>query len=161
MRAKVLQEAIRATTEDAGVCKTTDTRADFDGAATSVVKDTPFIGPAIGVPDPVGDRAVDYGCPDEAEDHSGEETAALSDAAHDDCEGDCAEHALVESKEQLGHERGGRGGRGEYVAKANGAEVADEGVGGGRRESEGEAPEIPLRDGDGTAHEAGPNHRKG
>jgi hypothetical protein len=95
MRAKVKHHLFLAFAENHTVGQGRAAGGDLDGTAAGVVEDAVFEGPAIGVPDPAGDGAVDEGGPPEGEDHGGDEAAALGDGAHDDCGGDGAEHHLV------------------------------------------------------------------
>lgn len=94
MRAEVQHHLLLSLSEDHAVGEGGATRGDLDRAAAGVVEDAVFVGPAVGVPDPAGDRAVDEGCPPEGEDHGGDEAAALGDGAHYDCSCDGAEHHL-------------------------------------------------------------------
>ena len=94
MRAKVEHHLLLALPEDHAVSEGGATGGNLDGAAAGVVEDAVFVGPAVGVPDPAGDGAVDEGGPPEGEDHGGDEAAALGDGAHDDGGGDGAEHHL-------------------------------------------------------------------
>lgn len=53
-------------------------RRDVDGRTTSKVEAAHLEGPAVGVPGPVGDGVVDDGGPDEDEDQTGQQAAAVS-----------------------------------------------------------------------------------
>lgn len=94
MRAKVKHHFFLAFAENHAVGQGRAAGGDLDGAAAGVVEDAVFEGPAVGVPDPAGDGAVDEGGPPEGEDHGGDEAAAFGDGAHDDCGGYGAEHHL-------------------------------------------------------------------
>ena len=91
MRAEVEHHAFLATSEDHGVGEGRETGADFDGTTAGVIHHAPFVAPAVGVPNPAGEGAVDDGGPDEDEDHGGEEAASFGDGTHDNGGGDSTE----------------------------------------------------------------------
>lgn len=99
MRAEVQHHLLIAASEDPRVGQRRHSGTDLDGATTGVVEHAVLEGPAIGIPNPVGQRAVDNGGPKESEDHGGDDTTALSRGSdHQGC-GDTAELHLVERVE--------------------------------------------------------------
>ena len=80
-----------AFTKDQGVCEGAEPGGDVDGATTGKVKTRKVEEPAIWVPGPIGDRAVDEGTPPEAEDDGGHDTATFKATADHDhgCAGRC------------------------------------------------------------------------
>ena len=70
--------------EDQAVSESAHSGADFDRPSTRVVHNAILKGPAVGTPDPVCDRAVDEGSPEENEDHHWHNASSLSNGAHDD-----------------------------------------------------------------------------
>jgi len=91
VRAEVEHHPFLATAQDHRVREGGQTGADLDGATTGVVHDAVLVGPAVDVPRPAGEGAVDDGGPDEGEDHGRQQTAAFRNGAHDDRSGDGAE----------------------------------------------------------------------
>lgn len=84
MGPEVDHQAFLPAAEHQGVGQGGHAGADFDGAAAGVVHHAVFVGPAVDVPGPAGDRAVDQRGPEEDEDHHRGETAAFGDGADDD-----------------------------------------------------------------------------
>jgi hypothetical protein len=97
MRAEVQHHLLLTSAEDHRVCQSGHTGSDFDRSSTSVVEDSPFESPAVDVPDPASNWAVNEGCPDEEEDHHWDEAAAFSDGTNDDSTSDGAELHLCEN----------------------------------------------------------------
>ncbi len=83
-----------AAAEDPRVGEGGDAGADLDGPAAGVVEHAVLESPAVDVPDPAGERAVDEGGPEEGEDHGGDDAAALRGAADNEGGGNGAEHHL-------------------------------------------------------------------
>lgn len=71
----------------------------MDGPASSIIEGGEVVEPAIAVPGPAGNRAVDDSGPDEGEDHGGEETTALKGTTNHNLYGSNAEKALEEGEE--------------------------------------------------------------
>lgn len=161
VRAEVHHHLLVSSTEDPRVGERRHAGADLDGDTASVVKDTVLETPAVRVPDPVGERAVDESGPEEDEDHAGNDATSLSDGADSKGTGDGAEHHLVEGVEEGGDERGADRGGAPDLHEAKVLEVADEGVAGRLAEGERVSPEIPLKDDDGEGHHDDPEHREG
>lgn len=117
--------------------------------------------PAVGVPDPVGERAVDEGSPEEGEDHGGNNTTTLSNSTDRESSSDSEEHHLVERVQKSRDER--RAGRGSSpdLHETEVTHITDEGVAGGGREGKRVSPEIPLEDDDGKGHHDDPEHGEG
>ena len=156
VRTEVHHHVLVAATEDPGVSESRKTGADLDGAATSVVENTPLEGPAVGAPDPEGKGAVDESKPEKDEDHGGEDATPLSDGTNNEGGSDGGEHHLVEGVEEAGDEGGALGRGSEDFSKAEVGEVADVRVAGFDREGERVAPEVPLEDDDGEGHHCYP-----
>lgn len=76
------------------VCERRHTRADFDGSAASVVEHAVFEGPAVDVPYPAGNGAIDECGPEEDENECWDETSSFGDGAHDNGSCDSAELKL-------------------------------------------------------------------
>lgn len=94
MRSEIQHHLLLSLSEDHGVCESRKTRADFDGSTSSVIQDTVFVGPSVDVPWPTCEWAVDECRPEENENHCWDETATLSDGAHDNCSSDSRELEL-------------------------------------------------------------------
>lgn len=156
MRAEVHHHLLVAAAEDPGVGQGGHTGTDLDGDTASVVKDAVLEAPAVGVPDPVGKRAVDDGGPEENEDHAGNDATTLSDSADGEGGSDTAEHHLVEGVEEGGNERAADRGSGPDLHETEVGEVTDERVVGGGAEGERETPEVPLEDDDTEGHHGDP-----
>ena len=84
MRAEIRHHLLLPAAQDHGVGEGGHARGDLDGAAAGVVQHAVLIAPAVDVPGPAGDGAVDDGGPEEEEDHHGGEAAALGDGAGGD-----------------------------------------------------------------------------
>ena len=80
MRTEIGHHLLLASAEHKAVSKGRQTGADFDGAATSIVHNAILETPAVNVPCPAGDWAIDERCPEEQEDHHGDDAASLSDS---------------------------------------------------------------------------------
>ena len=72
------------------------------GPAAGVVEGGQVVEPAVGVPGPAGDGAVDDCRPQEAEDEGGHDAAAFEGAADDELHGDSAEEELVQAEDDFG-----------------------------------------------------------
>lgn len=152
MRSEVHHHLFVAAAENPGVGESGHARADLDGDTASVVEDTGLEGPSVGVPDPVGQGAVDDGGPAEDKDHGGDDTATLSDSTNGESSSHSAEHHLVERVEEGGNEgRALRGGSPD-LHEAKVCQVADKRVARGCAECERVTPEIPLKYHDGEGH---------
>jgi hypothetical protein len=101
MRSEVQHHLFLASAQDPRICEGGSPRADFDGTAAGVVENAPGVGPAVGAPRPVGNRAVDERRPDEDEDHAGDEAAAFSDGSDDNGGCCCAELHLGECQLEM------------------------------------------------------------
>ncbi len=95
MRAKVQHHLLLPTAENHRVGESGETRHNLDGTSAGIVEHTPLEGPAVGVPDPVRDWAVDDGGPAEDEDHGRHQATSLGEGAHDDSRRDCDELHLT------------------------------------------------------------------
>ena len=136
-------------------------RDDLDGPAAGVVVDAVVVGPAVDVPDPGRDGAVDDRGPEEHEDDEGQQPAALGDGAGDDGARDGGELHLVQAVEQLRDERAAGAGHAEGVLEAEVPEVTDEAVRGRDAEGERVAPEVPLERDHRHGRHAGEDHAEG
>ncbi|KGQ11706.1 hypothetical protein BBAD15_g2548 [Beauveria bassiana D1-5] len=161
VRAKVHHHALVAAAKHPRVGERRNARANLDGDTSRIVKDAVLEAPAVGVPDPVRERAVHEGGPEKGEDHAGDDAAALGHGADGQGGGDGAKHHLVEGVEQGGDERGADRGRGPDFTQAKVMHVADEAAGRGGRKGEGEAPKVPLEDDDAKGHHDDPEHGEG
>lgn len=145
VRTEVHHHLLVAAAQDPRVGKGGHTRANLDGNTTGVVEDAVSEAPAVGVPDPVGERAVHEGGPEEGEDHGGNNAATLSDSADGKSSSDSQEHHLVERVQQSGDQRGSRRGSSPDLHETEVLKVTNEGVSRAGREGEGVSPEIPLK----------------
>lgn len=161
VRAEVHHHLLVTSAEDPGVGESRHAGTDLDGDTTGVVEDAVLEGPAVGVPNPVCERAVDEGSPEEDEDHAGNDAATLSNGADGKRTSDGAEHHLVEGVEEGGNERGADRGGAQDLLETEVVHVADEGVSGCLAEGERVAPEIPLEDDDAEGHHDDPEHGEG
>lgn len=84
MRTEVDHHLLLSSAEHHGVCQSGQTRADFDRPSTGVVHDSVFESPAVEVPCPAGDGAVDEGSPEEHENHEWKNAATFGDSSSDD-----------------------------------------------------------------------------
>ena len=84
MGAEVEHHTLLATTEDHGVCERRKTGADFDGATTSIIQHAIVESPAVDIPYPASDGAVDDCGPDESKDHGRKKTPAFGNRSHND-----------------------------------------------------------------------------
>lgn len=98
VRAEVEHHLLLAPAKNQRVRQRRHAGHDLDGPAAGVVEAAPREEPSVGVPSPARDRAVHNRRPEEGEDHGGDDAAALSDGAHGDGGGDCAELHLWERK---------------------------------------------------------------
>jgi hypothetical protein len=60
---RLLSAVARSMADEVRVGETGRSGSDLDGDAAGIVEDTPLESPAIGGPDPVGERVVDEGGP--------------------------------------------------------------------------------------------------
>lgn len=130
--------------EDEGVGERGPAGRDVDGSSSGEVERWELVEPAVGVPGPAGDRAVDDGGPAETEDEGGDETATLEGASDHDHDGTGTEDHLVQAEDNLGDDSRSRRGCDADVLHTEVGEVTDEGVG-GAREGERITPEHPLK----------------
>ena len=77
-------------------------RRNVHGPATGVVEGGQVVEPAVGVPGPAGDGAVDDCRPQEPENEGGHDAAAFEGAADDELDGDGAEEELVQAEDDFG-----------------------------------------------------------
>ena len=68
---------VLALSEHKGVGKGAPAAGDVDGATAGEIESRELVQPAVGVPGPACDGAVDDGGPEEAKDEGGDDTAAL------------------------------------------------------------------------------------
>ena len=87
--------------EHEGVSKGRATRSNVDWSSTSKVERWEVKEPAIGVPCPARDWAVDNGSPAECEDQGWQDSATLEGATNDKLDGDGAEEELVEHEDDF------------------------------------------------------------
>lgn len=85
--------------ENEGIGERGKAGSDMNGSTTSVIEGGKVVEPAIPVPCPAGDRAVDDGSPDEGKEHGGEETSAFESTTNHNLDSSNAEKELEESKE--------------------------------------------------------------
>jgi len=104
VRAEVEHHAFLPATEDHRIGQGSETGANLNGPATGVIHNTVLVRPAVDVPGPAGQRAVDDRGPYESKDHSWEKATALSDSSHDDSCSNAAElHLKHESDGKFNH----------------------------------------------------------
>lgn len=110
------------------------------------------IQPAVGVPRPAGDRAVDDGRPEEAKDQRWNDAAALKSATDDNLDSAGAEQQLVQAEYNLRDSGVARGRRRHDILEPKVGQVADERA---CRSAVGQAvsPEHPLNGHDCRHHE--------
>ena len=75
---------VAAFTQDQGVCEGSESGRDMDGATTGKVETGKIEKPAVRIPCPIGDGAVDESTPPETKDNGGHDTTAFKAAAHHD-----------------------------------------------------------------------------
>lgn len=161
VRTEVHHHLLVASAENPRVGEGRHTGADLDGDTASVIEDTVLETPSVGVPDPVGERAVDEGSPAKDEDHGGNDTATFGDGSDSESSCDGTEHHLVEGVEKSGNERRADRGGAPDLHEAKMSEIADKGIAGGLGEGERVAPKVPLKDDNGEGHHDDPEHGEG
>lgn len=161
MRAEVHHHSFVSSTEDPGIGKGGQTRANLDGDAASIVENAVLVSPSVGVPDPVSERAVDESSPKKHKDHSGNDSAALGNSTNGESGSDSAEHHLIERVEQSRDERRANRRSTPYFLKSKMLHVADEAVAGVTAEGERVSPKVPLKDDNGKRHHCDPEHGEG
>ncbi len=87
------------------------------GTRTCIVEDTPLEAPAVDVPGPARDGAVDECYPYEGEEHGREDATSFGEGAHENGYGDARELHLVEAVQELGDEGRAGAGIGENFAE--------------------------------------------
>ena len=97
--AEVQHHLLLASAKNHGVCESRATGDDFDRSSTGVVEDTPRESPAVDIPDPARDWAVDNRCPAEEEDHHWDQATALGDGTSQDSGSNGAELHLLHSSQ--------------------------------------------------------------
>lgn len=125
---------------------------DVHGAAAGKVERGQGVQPAVGVPRPAGDGAVDNGRPPEAEHERGHDASALKGAAHHDLDRAGAKEQLVQTKNNVWDGRVADARGGDDVLHAEVGQVADKGPR-GTAVGQGKPPKHPLEGGDGADHE--------
>lgn len=105
MGTEVHHHLLVSSAKDPGVCESGHARTDFDRDTAGVVENAVFETPSVGIPDPIGQRAVDECGPKEGEDHARDDTASLGDGSDSKGGGDSTEHHLVERIKQSRDER--------------------------------------------------------
>lgn len=148
---EVEHHLLLASTENHGVGKCRHTRGNFDGTTSGVVEHSPLEGPSVGIPHPVGNRAVHDGGPAEDENHCRHDAAALGDGTHDNGSGNGGELQLVEGVQQIGNQDTALRRVAQGVHETELFQVTNEWVVGGvSAESERVAPKVPLKGHDGV-----------
>ena len=113
--------------------------------SSSEVETSQLEGPAAGIPGPTGDGVVDYGSPDEHEDHAWQHAAAFRSSTNRECDAaevnrvrhrspttsaadlrDRREHALVDGKQQVRDLRTADRRRTKNIPEADVVEVSHE-----------------------------------
>lgn len=89
--AEVEHHLLVTTTENPRVGESRHTGSNLDGTTTGVIEDAVVVCPAIDVPGPAGNGAVDQCRPEEDKHHGGEHTTALSDGTDHEGGSDGAE----------------------------------------------------------------------
>lgn len=114
--------------QDKRICEGSPSRRNVHRSTASEIERRKIIQPSIGVPSPVGNRAINDSSPDKSEDERGNDTAALKRAANDDHDGARAEEELVEDEDDFGEDAAGIG---DGVLETEFAKVTNEGVASG------------------------------
>lgn len=91
VRAEVEHHLLVTATENPRVGESRDTGSNLDGTTTGVIENAVVVCPAIDVPGPAGNGAVDQGSPEEDEHHGREHATTLSDGADHESGSDGAE----------------------------------------------------------------------
>lgn len=125
------------------VSQRSPTTGDVDRASSSKIEGWQVVQPAIGVPCPACDWAVNNGGPEEGKDQRWKDAATLEGASNHDLDSAGAEQHLIEAEDDLGDvDRAGRG-SGDNVLHAEVGQVTNEGVG-SARVGKRVTPEHPL-----------------
>ncbi len=77
--------------QDEGVCEGGHARANLDGSSAGIVHHAVIEAPAVDIPSPAGDGAVDESGPSEDEDEEGEHATTLGDGTCSNGGRGCAE----------------------------------------------------------------------
>jgi hypothetical protein len=166
-----------AVTQDERVCQCSRTRRDMDRITSSEIQAAKNVEPAGRVPGPASDGVVDDSGPDEHEDDTGKEAAALSNST--DCKSNTVsvstlseswerlqnsrnsgEHPLVHCIQEIGDSVTSHRGLGKDVHEAEVVKSTDELaglVGEGKRV----APEEPLERDNSGGHDGEPDEGQG
>lgn len=118
----------------------------MNGTSTSKVERWQIEQPAVCVPGPASDRAVDNGGPDESEDQRWHNSASLERTTNDELDGTSTEEHLIETKHNLWEQCGPRRWCRHDVLQTKVIHVPDKSIG-GARVGEGVTPEHPLKAG--------------
>jgi len=153
--------------ESQSVSKSGPTRCDVNGTATSlngsqqsslqsrtrtyIVERRKVEEPAIGVPCPASDRAVDNGAPAEGEDEGRQNATTLESTTDDNLYCASGEEKLIKTEDDLRKDSTARRGSSGNISQAEVGHVADEGAG-SATEGKTVTPEHPLESHDGTDH---------
>ena len=148
VRAEVHHHLLVAAAKDPRVGQRGNTGSDLDRNSSSIIEDAVLEAPAVGVPDPVGQGAVDQGGPAKDEDHGRDDTTALGDGTNSQGCGDGAEHHLVEGVEESRDEWRADRGRAPDVHEAEMMKVTDEGISRVLAEGKRVSPKVPLENDD-------------
>lgn len=153
MRLRVaLFAAVKSLSKDKCVCKRRPSGSNVDRSTTSKVERRQVVKPAIGVPGPASNGAVDNGSPQEGKYQGRNDAATLKGSTNHDLDGASAEEKLVQAEHNLRDEGRTRRRRNLDIHEAEVGEVANEGTG-GAAVGERVTPEHPLESGDGHDHE--------
>ena len=178
MRPEIQHHSLLPSAKDPRVSQRRHARANLDRPTSCIIKTTPFVEPAIHIPRPARNRAVDNRGPTKYEDHHGDEAAALGNRTDYDggCDSaelhlDCISEAgmiawrdlnyLIKGIQQIRNQWTARTRRPQRLHEAELLQVAYETVGCVLAERQRVSPEVPLKRDDGERAHAGPDKGQG
>lgn len=126
-----------------GVCESSPTRSDMDRTTTSEIKRGEIVEPAVGIPCPASDGAVDDGAPEEGENKRRYNTATLERSTDHDLDGASGEEQLVQTEDDFRDVDRARRRSCDDVLHAKVGQITNEGIG-SARVGKRVAPEHPL-----------------
>ena len=108
-----------------GVGESSTARGNMHRGSTSKIKSSHLEHPTRRIPCPACNWVIDYGRPNEHEDHARKHTATLSDSSNGKSNSDSREHALVNSEQEIRDLGGTDGWRSKNIPETNVLQIAD------------------------------------
>lgn len=115
--------------QDGSVGKGTPSGADVDRSSTGKIQAREFEQPAVGVPCPTCDWAIDQCSPEKGEHEGGNDAATFEGTTNHDLDRASTEHELVEAEDNFWNVGATDGGGDSDILHAEVCKVTDEGSG--------------------------------